>query len=220
MLHPNEARSQVLRGMQREMQRFQQSQPARDARLLVQWLNAKPERSAQKHIINLLTSFRALAESDSRDSSQTSVVRVVRPFGKVHQQRSDPRLLSIKRELRSYRAFVSAFFGRQGWRLNWECSQPVSIAEMEQRAAAGTLDRGQAFDLLCRLSREDSLGLVRQCTRCGKWFFAKQAPQVFCSKDCQREKYRSREEWREHRRKYMRDYRRNERAGLKEGGKQ
>lgn len=213
MLHPHDTRRKVLRGVQGALRQYRKMVPAMYAALLVAWLNAKPRRRAQQRIISLLENLRSLVESDSQSAtSRTAVVhlvRVVRPLRKAQRQ-SDPRLIAIHRELRSYRGFVFASSGWQGWQLGWECSRPISMAEMDKRAAAGTLSREQAFDLISLISRDKgALRLVRQCVRCHKWFFAQQSPNVYCSQDCQRKKYRSREEWLEHRRKYMRDYRRD-----------
>jgi len=53
---------------------------------------------------------------------------------------------------------------------------------------------------IVRLGERGLLGRVRNCTRCGRWFYAKFNHQRFCGKKCQILHYQTSEEWKSRRR--------------------
>ena len=53
---------------------------------------------------------------------------------------------------------------------------------------------------IVRLGERGLLGRLRNCTRCGRWFYAKFNHQRFCSKKCQLQHYQTSEEWKMRRR--------------------
>jgi len=64
----------------------------------------------------------------------------------------------------------------------------------------------QAIDYILGLVRSRRIHLLRRCTQCREWLFARSRNQKFCSFKCQQKDYTQSESWKSHRREYMREY--------------
>jgi hypothetical protein len=73
----------------------------------------------------------------------------------------------------------------------------------------GNRKASEAVLQIVLLGQERLLWRVRQCDKCGRWFYARFKHGRFCSTPCQQIYYRESPEWREGRRKYMQRYRRD-----------
>jgi hypothetical protein len=160
--------------------------------------------------LNDLAAGRAISHNLFRDQKHKR--QIERHFGKKYSLvidedifASDPKdvpKLAIARlnhrlEKYTYRAEINEGLRENELCIEWKRGSPGS----------------PAVYLVLRLAESGLLARVRQCERCGDWFFAKRSIARFCKKTCAKLHWNASEAGRSERRKYMRTYMQKYRKG-------
>jgi hypothetical protein len=92
------------------------------------------------------------------------------------------------------------------WVLDWYYPRDYPHGR-RSRAQYNDLLASNALSCVVTLAQQGTLNRMRECLRCGKWYYARFRHQRFCSTKCQQAHYWSSPEWKAHRRVWMRNYR-------------
>jgi len=174
---------------------------------LIDWLNARSGKPDCERVIRIIKASNAVEYYQSRVQQGIRIPRFERKWAKMAA-----KLLAV--QLRSY-MFLPIYLGESGgrWLVYW--SPLVPNRRSWQVAEAGKYKvpwgEGNSIKALLELGSAGYVNRIRQCL-CGKWFYARLAPQHSCSAGCRQKLFQQSRQYKRKRRQYMRDYRQREKV--------
>ena len=191
----------------RKLSRTREFAGEADASGLIDWLNARYGKPDSERVIRIIRASNALEDYHSRIKRGIRVPLLERKRAKV-----TAKLLAAF--LQSY-MFIALYFGDSDgrWLIHW---LPLGANRRSlQVAAAGRYKipwgEGLSIKVLIELGLAGYVNRIRQCL-CGKWFYARLAPQHSCSAGCRQKLFQQSRQYKRKRRQYMRDYRQREKV--------
>lgn len=185
----------------------------RSSRLLIDTLNATGE-SRQIHdtrelVRNLNEMERLFRQKGFPEVTEDQIQNLGKQGHYLHALGFDATVSALLRKIRkafgSYRLTVLPIIpSKTGW--TFRLMNPWATSGGRSDTVALAL-LGMIYDL----AASGWLRRVRECKRCGRWFFARKDDNLFHSKGCQQQYFRESEEGRKKRTDFMQRYR----AGLK-----
>jgi hypothetical protein len=185
----------------RRMVAFQEMGLSPSPHVLIDWMNDNRENHRGRRLAGIIEAIRRVEKVKQKAFSDHKTMVSLKNI-----------LQEINTTLQVFRVFPH--FGPihpQRWLPYW---MPTNAGEMNRwirtkarTSAESSVGECNAAITLVGLVQRGRLHLVRECSQCRKWFYAKRLRQRFCLTRCLQKAYRSTDRFREHRRQYMRKYR-------------
>jgi len=174
----------------------------RGAKLCV-WLNKNTESSSGKRIVRLIKDIRkgfpVWGYSDyERMREGTFPARIIPDFKAIK---------SVNTELARHKMWP-AVIGQGAGPAKTRNYKPLTFNKLIWEWKYGKNPTTWAVHDLVRLGEQGLFDRIRECKKCGKWFFARFRNQLFNSQKCQVAYYKGTENFKTRHREYERDKRR------------
>ena len=190
------------------------------AYFLIEWLNGTKGSLANKRVVDLIETFRELAEAQSAEFPRARLVPQSKLRATAAQLANVRKFMVVRRKLKSQLKRYwfqpeQEWTSRGSWIVSWRHSNKAGgiYITVSQQGDDVPVNEGDAVLNLFRLGEQGYFDRIQECQLCGKWLFARFKHQAYCSTKCQQQAYKSSEAWKQHRRDWMRGYRKLKSSG-------
>jgi hypothetical protein len=182
---------------------------------LIDWLNARSGKPDYERVIRIIKASHGVDYYRSRVENEIRLSRSEKKLARLAAE-----LLSA--QLRTY-MFLPVYLGESDgrWLVHWFLlgTNRRSLQVAEAGKYKLPWGEGSSIKALIELGSAGYVNRVRQCL-CGKWFYARLAPQHSCSATCRQKRFQQSSQYKRKKREYMRNYRRDEKAKDKDARRQ